>query len=78
MRKLVRPVVIFGTLYFASCLVVQLGLPWLLAWHPGHCRQPSLQCSASATALSYWWLALFPLLGVATLLLNRVASRHAA
>ena len=78
MRKFIQPVAIFGVLYLACCIGVQLGLPWLIAWQFGHCSEPSPQCAATATVLSYWWLALFPLLGAATLLINRAATRHAA
>jgi hypothetical protein len=79
MHKFTQPVAIFGFLYLGSCLVAQLGLPELIAWNFAHCSEPSLACSVSATLLSYWWLALLPLIAIATLLINwLLATRHAA
>jgi hypothetical protein len=79
MPKSIRPILVFGLLYLGASVALSLVLPKLLAWHFEHCTEPSVICSASAAVLSYWWLALLPVLGVATLLLNRaVAKRHAA
>ena len=79
MLKIVRPIAIFAVLYLASSWALSLVLPKLMTWHFGNCSAPSFVCSASAGALRYWWLALLPILGIATLLINwAFAKRHAA
>ena len=77
--SVIRPLLVFVLLYLASGAALHLGLPSLMSWHFKHCSAPSLACSISAAFLSYWWLALLPVLATATLLINRVVGRrHAA
>ena len=57
-------------------MLAALALGWLVPtigqWHMAHClHSTSFVCSASANFLRYWWLALLPLLGIATWLLTR-------
>jgi hypothetical protein len=79
MSKIIRPIAIFGLLYLGASFALSRALPPLMAWHFTHCSEPSRACSASATILQYWWLALLPVLGVATLVINwALVRRHAA
>jgi hypothetical protein len=79
MSKIIRPIAIFVLLYLGASFTLSRALPPLMAWHFAHCSEPSRFCSASAAVLRYWWLALLPVLGVATLVVNwALAKRHAA
>ena len=70
-----KPVLVFfGMLAFIGLLVVgviQIALPPLMNWHAAGCLESadlSLVCTASAWALSYWWLGMFPLVAVGSFL----------
>ena len=79
MYRVIRPLAIFGLLYLVASATLSVALPQLMGWHFANCSEPGLICSVSATVLRYWWLALLPILGIATLLINRaLARRHAA
>ena len=71
MRAAGRIIAIFAVLYLVAVGVIWIGLPELIAWNRGNCIGiTSLTCSASAWVLSYWWLALLPVLVVLTILLD--------
>jgi len=73
MRKLVRVVGIFVLLYAAAAGVVAIGLPRLISWQFATCMHdphPPSICSVSHLVLSYWWLAMLPILVVGTALTN--------
>ena len=73
MRAAGRIIAIFAVLYLVAVGVIWIGLPELIAWNRGNCIGiTSLTCSASAWVLSYWWLALLPVLVVLTILLDLV------
>jgi hypothetical protein len=80
MPKLFRPVAIFLLLYLASSGALYVGLPRLMGWHVANCAdRASAACSVSAAFLSYWWIAVLPVIVTATVLFNRtIAKRHAA
>ena len=75
----VRLVALFVGLYLFSALVLALAVPSLTAWQFSHCNgTSSIVCSASATFLANWWLALVPFLVVAAVLLNLALARRTA
>ncbi|GAB3361949.1 hypothetical protein [Lysobacter tyrosinilyticus] len=79
MHRIVRPIAIFALLYLTFGSIFYIGLPRLIEWHFANCATSTAVCSLSSTFLSYWWLALLPVLVIVTLLINRVfARRHAA
>ncbi|WP_211250712.1 hypothetical protein, partial [Arenimonas donghaensis] len=79
MRKAARIIAIFTLLYVASVAVIWIGLPELVVWNRGNCiGATSFTCSTSAWVLSYWWLALLPILVVLTILLDLAIGNRRA
>ena len=61
--------------------LIPLSLPPLMNWHAVACMRnadPSLVCAASAWVLSYWWLAMFPLIVIGSFLATSVVLDWAA
>lgn len=79
MKNALRLTAIFVVLYINAGIVVWFGLPKLVEWHFAHCQEDALSlCSVSAPLLNYWWLAIFPVLVVATVLINLGLTRRRA
>lgn len=77
MRSPIRLAAIFAALYAASCAVVSVSLPRLMGWHIYNCAgSSSALCRASAGTLQYWWLALIPLLVLATALIHLAFTKR--
>jgi hypothetical protein len=70
--------VIFVGAYVACAVAITIGLPKLQSWHFANCLSTSLACYVSAVFLSSWWLVLFPILAVVTLLLTQLLARRGA
>ena len=76
MIRLSRIVAIFVLLFFATSAAFRFGLPRLIRWHFAYCMgNDSAVCSTSAAFLSYWWLAVLPVLVATTLLVDRVFAK---
>lgn len=81
MRTLFRPAGIFALLYASTIGIAAALLPRLIGWHFARCThdpQTPLSCSVSAWVLSYWWLALLPVLLATTALMNWVLFKRRA
>ena len=80
MIRLFRLVAILVLLYLALGEAIGFGLPHLIRWHFAYCMDnESAICPASASFLSYWWLACLPVIVTATVLIDRaIEKRHAA
>ena len=79
MIRLIRLVAILLLLYVASSEAMEAGVPRLLRWNLANCPgSHSAACWASATLLSYWWLAILPVLAAAALAIDRGFAKRAA
>jgi H+/Cl- antiporter ClcA len=80
MRTGMRLIAITVVLFLGFAIVIATGLPRLAAWQLEHCMGgASTGCQLSASALSYWWLAVLPLLIALTVLINwAIAGRRTA
>lgn len=76
MPRTIRVLAILFALYLVAALSLSRVVPAMLHWHQANCLESAtFVCYWLRVVLSYWWIAVVPVLLAATLVLDRAMPK---
>jgi len=81
MLRVIRGLAVFAALYLLSAGLFLFLIPQLSQWHLHSCASlpvSPIKCKIGADILSYWWIALLPVLLALSIAIEWLLSRRAA